>query len=71
MTTSKRAPRKHNPDWADSKEARAARQAKRRAALNALAQAHGFETWDKLATAALAGEVVITRRPTPEDDASA
>jgi hypothetical protein len=59
LTRPPRPPRKHNPDWADTKEARAARQARRRAALNELAQAHGFDTWDKLATAALAGTRIV------------
>ncbi len=57
--TKPRPPRKNNPNWPDSKEARAARQAKRRAALNELARAHSYPTWDKLSTAALAGERIV------------
>ena len=53
MSTSK--PRKHNPAWADSREARAARQAKRLSRLNAIAQAAGYDTWRKLETAILNG----------------
>ena len=54
-----RPPRKNNPAWPDTKEGRAARQAKRRAALNDRARAHGYDTWDKLATAALAGARIV------------
>lgn len=57
--TKPRPPRKNNPNWRDSKEARADRQAKRRAALNELARAHGHETWVKLETAVLAGERIV------------
>lgn len=57
--TKPRPPRKNNPNWPDSKEARAARQAKRRAALNEIARAHGYETWVKLETAALAGARIV------------
>ena len=60
MTQTKpRPPRKNNPAWPDSKESRVARQAKRRAALNELARKYGYETWDKLATAALAGVRIV------------
>lgn len=57
--TKPRPTRKHNSNWPDSKEARAARQARRRAALNELASVHGYETWVKLETAALAGERIV------------
>lgn len=57
MSTSK--PRKHNPDWPDSREASAARQARRLSRLNAIAQAHGFASWRRLETAALNGKVTI------------
>lgn len=57
--TKPRPPRRNNPAWPDTKEARASRQAKRRASLNELARAHGYATWDKLATAALAGARIV------------
>lgn len=50
--------RTNNPNWPDTKEARAARQAKRMARLNELARAAGYETWRKLETAALSGDVI-------------
>lgn len=53
-------PRKHNPAWRDPPENRAARQRKRLDALNEIAQALGFETWRRLETAALRGDVVLT-----------
>lgn len=56
-------PRKHNPEWKDSREARAARQAKRLSRLNAIAQAAGYDTWRKLETAALGGEVINLNAP--------
>lgn len=61
MTESKR--RKHNPAWHDGREARAMRQRKRAARLDELAQAVGYETWRKLETAALNGDVTIVKVP--------
>ena len=50
-------PRKHNPAWADN--TRAERQARRRAALDEIARAVGYDTWRKLETAAINGEVKV------------
>lgn len=47
----------------DTKAQRAARIRKRRAALNAIAVAAGYDSWDKLATAALNGEHIIINYP--------
>lgn len=55
----KRKPRKHNPAWPDSKEARRGRQARRRERLNAVAQKAGYWSWDRLASAALAGRRIV------------
>lgn len=60
-------PRKHNPAWPDSREARAMRQRRRAERLNELAQAVGYETWRKLETAALNGDVVIAKAEPPVD----
>ena len=65
MSTSK--PRKHNPAWADSREARATRQAKRLARLNELARRAGYETWRKLETAVMNGRVRVVPADTGKD----
>ena len=52
MTPTK-PPRKHNPAWADNTSTERSR--KRREALDAIAQAVGYETWRKLETAILNG----------------
>lgn len=54
--------RKYNPAWPDTAAARRERQAKRRSRLDTLAKTIGYESWEKLATAALKGDVVISRR---------
>ena len=61
-------PRKHNPEWKDSREARAARQAKRLSRLNVIAQAAGFNTWRKLETAVLNGKAAIVPEPPARSD---
>ena len=45
---------------------RTARSAKRVAALNAIAQAHGFASWRRLETAALNGKVTIIVKDSEE-----
>ena len=54
---SDKPPRKHNPAWADN--TRAERQARRRAALDEIARAVGYDTWRKLETAAINGKVKV------------
>lgn len=58
-------PRKRNPAWRDN--TRAARQRKRQAALDAAAQAAGFETWSRLETAVVNGATVIVTTVTEEE----
>lgn len=53
----RKAPRKHNPAWADN--TRALRQARRREALDTAARLAGFTSWSAFETAVLAG----TARP--------
>ena len=50
---SDKPPRKHNPAWKDATSTERSR--KRREALDAIAQAVGYETWRKLETAILNG----------------
>lgn len=54
-----RPPRKHNPAWPDSAAARTERSRKRVARLNEIAQELGYDSWRKLETAVLAGELVV------------
>ena len=57
----RRAAGKQGP--AGSRLTSAEKQAKRRARLNEIAQAHGWENWSKYATAVLRGGVVIPEKP--------
>lgn len=57
-------PRKHNPAWADN--TRAERTKRRREALDAIAQAIGYDTWRKLETAVLNGAAVVTMVQPPD-----
>jgi hypothetical protein len=57
----RKTPQKYNPAWKDS--TRNQRQKDRRAALKAVAIAAGYESWDKLATAAMAGEYIELNKP--------
>ena len=50
-------PRRHNRAWADN--TRAERQARRRAALDEIARAVGYDTWRKLETACINGKLSI------------
>jgi hypothetical protein len=50
---SRKAPRKHDPKWKDSTITQ--RQQNRRAKLNQIAQAAGFESWSAFETACLNG----------------
>jgi hypothetical protein len=60
MTNTRRT---YNPAWHDSREARAARQAKRQAKLDEIAAGLGYATWRKLETAVINGKAVITLTP--------
>lgn len=51
-------PRKHNPAWKDS--TRTQRQSARRAKLNEIAKAAGYESWSKYETEVINGRVKIT-----------
>jgi hypothetical protein len=62
---SDKPPRKHNPAWADN--TRAERQARRRAALDEIARAAGYETWRKLETAVMNGRVRVVPADTGKD----
>lgn len=62
-------PRKHNPAWPDSREARAARQANRLSKLNDVARRCGFETWRRLETAVINGaRLEVIPLDSPESD---
>ena len=53
-----RPKRTHQPHWQDA--TRAERQRRRQAALNDLARAAGFDSWRKLETAAINGDITLT-----------
>ena len=57
---SRKAPRKHDPRWKDSTVTQ--RQQNRRAKLNEIAQAAGFESWSAFETACLNGTAQPTKR---------
>lgn len=65
-STNPRPPRRRNPAWNDPKEARAARQAKRQEVLNEIARASGFDSWSKLATAAMNGQRIVLNEAADE-----
>ena len=72
MTEKKRgakAPRKHNPEWADN--TRKQRQDKRKAELTEAAIINGFETWSGMLTyikeQAKRGRVVVIGMSMPKD----
>lgn len=54
--------RKHNPEWKDSNEQKAARQRSRYQKQNDIAKAHGFSSWSALVTAILNGDVKIEKK---------
>jgi hypothetical protein len=58
-------PRRHNRAWADN--TRAERQARRRAALDEIARAVGYDTWRKLETAVMNGRVRVVPADTGKD----
>lgn len=62
---SDKPPRRHNRAWADN--TRAERQARRRAALDKIARAAGYETWRKLETAVMNGRVRVVPADTGKD----
>lgn len=57
----RKTPQQYNPLWKDS--TRKQRQAGRRADLNQIAIKAGYETWDRLATAAINGMYIEINRP--------
>lgn len=57
----RKTPQKYNPLWKDA--TRKKRQAGRRADLNQVAIKAGYETWDRLATAAIKGIYIEINRP--------
>jgi hypothetical protein len=57
--------RKHNPAWRDA--TRAERQRRRQAALDAAAQAVGYETWRKFETAVVNGVAIAITLTAPEE----
>ena len=57
----RKTPQPYNPKWKDS--TRNQRQQDRRKRLKEIAQACGFESWDALGTAALAGEYIEINKP--------
>lgn len=56
----RKTPQKYNPLWKDA--TRNKRQKDRRVTLNQIALSAGYETWDKLSTAAVNGEYIEINR---------
>jgi len=52
--------RKHDPRWLDRTVTERSRNRRKR--LDGIAVAIGYETWNKLVTAVLGGEVILTKK---------
>lgn len=54
--------RKHNPEWKDSNEQKAARQRTRYQKQTDIAAALGYSSWAKLVTAIINGDVKVIKK---------